>query len=481
MFINLSNHPSDCWGLKQREAAKAYGEIIDIPFPEIGPQWSLSKVKRCALEFFERCKNEIGDAKSASVIHLAGEPTFCFLLAQMLLKAEYVCLSSTTVRAKDNGSHFEFERFREYRLASFEEKNCNKRKIWKSFCDEITQNCRTYLLLIFLFFVEWVAYRAIKEPCELFWYLRYWIWGCILFGCLCTYLIRKSFRQGVSLSIMKRFLNNALGLKFLSFVFILSFLIHISWLADICLDFFVLGKGYFINIVVCLFGIFGLAIIFPIKKRGEKDINPKKRTLLVTGIREISERSLDLLLKPFDEYLNIEKIVILLSSRVLTCIDKGFKEDVEKNTETNKAANAYIKAVENYNQSVNKRIQGHIVCDKLSDFLNDKIQCLYPAYNKRKVECIFSEPVDYNDFDSCYKILRDKLKEVETTTNNTIIHISPGTAIISGVMTIFTIKGQRALIYTRQDNSELESFNIDVWTTKDLLDELWDETSSSEQ
>ena len=35
MFINLSNHSSYNWSIKQLEATHSYGEIIDIPFPAV--------------------------------------------------------------------------------------------------------------------------------------------------------------------------------------------------------------------------------------------------------------------------------------------------------------------------------------------------------------------------------------------------------------------------------------------------------------
>lgn len=37
MLINCSNHPSRLWGDPQKEAAKVYGEIMDIPFPQVNP------------------------------------------------------------------------------------------------------------------------------------------------------------------------------------------------------------------------------------------------------------------------------------------------------------------------------------------------------------------------------------------------------------------------------------------------------------
>ena len=35
MLINLTNHPFTQWCDKQLEAARTYGEIMDIPFPEV--------------------------------------------------------------------------------------------------------------------------------------------------------------------------------------------------------------------------------------------------------------------------------------------------------------------------------------------------------------------------------------------------------------------------------------------------------------
>lgn len=121
MFVNLSNHPSDHWGQKQRQAAGEFGEIVDMDFPSIDPAWSTTEVTECARKYYEQCIDIIGNRKRTSAIHLTGEPVFCFMLAQMLLRDGYVCLSSTTrriasVRDKVKKSRFEFERFRSYKL-----------------------------------------------------------------------------------------------------------------------------------------------------------------------------------------------------------------------------------------------------------------------------------------------------------------------------------------------------------------------------
>ena len=46
MFVNFTNHPSGSWGAAQRRAAQVYGEILDLPFPDVPP--ALSVVAACS-------------------------------------------------------------------------------------------------------------------------------------------------------------------------------------------------------------------------------------------------------------------------------------------------------------------------------------------------------------------------------------------------------------------------------------------------
>ena len=40
MFVNFTKHPSGSWGAAQRRAAQVYGEILDLPFPDVPPALS---------------------------------------------------------------------------------------------------------------------------------------------------------------------------------------------------------------------------------------------------------------------------------------------------------------------------------------------------------------------------------------------------------------------------------------------------------
>ena len=47
-FINHTNHPSSRWEEGQRQAAEAYGTIVDLPFPRIPADWDAQAVHRLA-------------------------------------------------------------------------------------------------------------------------------------------------------------------------------------------------------------------------------------------------------------------------------------------------------------------------------------------------------------------------------------------------------------------------------------------------
>jgi hypothetical protein len=121
VLINLSNHPSANWPEEQLQAASLFGKIVDLPFPAIPPEWDTEQETNTAYEYLDKCKQLLCDKNEKSVVHLAGEPVFCFLLAQLLLKANIACLTSTTERiaVEENGtktSEFRFGGFREYKL-----------------------------------------------------------------------------------------------------------------------------------------------------------------------------------------------------------------------------------------------------------------------------------------------------------------------------------------------------------------------------
>lgn len=120
MLINLTNHPSARWSEKQKAAAEEeFGEIVDMPFPEIreeGCEWYVSDL---ADQYLRKILN-MPDA-SPFVVHLMGEQTFSYALLKRLRARGITCVASTTkriVKEEEPGRKteviFQFERFRRY-------------------------------------------------------------------------------------------------------------------------------------------------------------------------------------------------------------------------------------------------------------------------------------------------------------------------------------------------------------------------------
>lgn len=117
MFINLTNHPFDKWSKEQLEAARNYGEVVDMQFPVIEPTFS----KEDILNLVKECTETIIRMRDVNtVVHVMGEMTFTYNIVNSLKEVGIICLASTTKRntiMMPDGkkmSEFKFVQFREY-------------------------------------------------------------------------------------------------------------------------------------------------------------------------------------------------------------------------------------------------------------------------------------------------------------------------------------------------------------------------------
>ncbi len=114
MFVNFSNHPSELWKDDQIAAAKEYGDIIDVPFPNVLPEFSEDDITRLADESVEK----ILSLKPKCVL-CQGEFTLAFAVIKRLLAAGITTVAACTQRnvtivGDVKMSEFKFSRFRKY-------------------------------------------------------------------------------------------------------------------------------------------------------------------------------------------------------------------------------------------------------------------------------------------------------------------------------------------------------------------------------
>ena len=119
MLINISNHPHAGWQPAQRRAAKAYGNIIDLPFPNIPPEATTDEVETLAKGFINEIRRLIRGYQSPPTVHFMGEMTFTYTLLTMLRNADIPCVASTTERivtieGDTKKTIFKFIQFRPY-------------------------------------------------------------------------------------------------------------------------------------------------------------------------------------------------------------------------------------------------------------------------------------------------------------------------------------------------------------------------------
>lgn len=125
VFINISNHPTTKWSGDQLEAIHSFpnvDKIVDIPFPQINPEWDELDVLQKAEEMFNNIMHQYNDITNDIIFHIMGEMTFVYAFVSMVQKHfghKCICVASTTeriVEEKDGvkTSVFKFKRFRGY-------------------------------------------------------------------------------------------------------------------------------------------------------------------------------------------------------------------------------------------------------------------------------------------------------------------------------------------------------------------------------
>jgi CRISPR-associated Csx2 family protein len=121
ILINLSNHPSSTWSnLQMQAAAEQFGKVVDVPFPDIDPEWEVEQIEQLAQAYLERIEKIAVEHQAKPSVHLMGEYTFCFALVRKLQTIGINCVVSTSQRQatmNPDGTKtimFNFVQFRPY-------------------------------------------------------------------------------------------------------------------------------------------------------------------------------------------------------------------------------------------------------------------------------------------------------------------------------------------------------------------------------
>lgn len=116
MLINFTNHPLTQWSEEQKKAAnELFGEIVDLPFPNIDPYGDEKYIDELAQQYLTKILEHRPQA-----LHIQGEFTFTYRIIELLKTHNIPCYASTThriIEINDDGTRtykFQFVRFRQY-------------------------------------------------------------------------------------------------------------------------------------------------------------------------------------------------------------------------------------------------------------------------------------------------------------------------------------------------------------------------------
>jgi hypothetical protein len=311
------------------------------------------------------------------------------------------------------------------------------------------------------------------------WYL--WaIFGITLITTIVALILIKHYEKESAGKVtrnekMALLIQNSCRGRWADIMYVLAFLLYLNWLPNITL--LCIQENNELSLIrLVVYGIGVFLLVYGKPTFGScKDSKVEERTVLVSGLSTLSITSSgkpnsEAFFMPFDKFPNIEKVEVLLT-------DAFFKGNTKVETSKNSSNNT-----SNSNQSDDNTILGKTL--KYKELMKQKVhsdgsvstadvestlktfilECisLKDNYKGKDVEVIFSEAANYNSFEDCnnksVQLIKSANKKGQAYKDeNMVINITPGTSIVSSVMTLNSIKGDRIMVYVDQTTGELKT------------------------
>lgn len=494
MFINFSNHPYGKWDEKQKLAAEKYGEVKDIPFPEVPPTAGKMELRRMADRCYGEITEAVGEDKKYSVIHLTGEHTLNFLLVSRLLQNGYRVITSTSQRnTVEEGNKkittFEFEQFREYDFMHYPQPSS------KSSAQSSAAVSKWILAALAALDLATVCGMCCLH--SYVWFIIALYIVCAVFIWLLVKWVAKAPLTGFSPVILTKLLGNAIAPSKLGVAYLLVFVIHLGWLTDSTFNIISsvhqgLDVRYFVPLCCSIGGLVCIVGFFPdpYKKKNEDTTKVIVSGMSVIGAKQWTDLNNALVENAIDkvEKTNIFPLVrMLVNHEGETCkmlilksnmqIKKAFspiKMDVKEDStaietlkreiciastysdssETEDARNARKKLYEEYNVEF---LTGKVTAEaEFEKFLTLLIKMFAHFEFPKKLELIkkmeveFTGSCDYNNYADCFDTMAKAIQKYDNDKFEIEFNITPGTALVSSVMTLLAIDGDKKLYYHEQ-------------------------------
>lgn len=314
------------------------------------------------------------------------------------------------------------------------------------------------LVLILLFVLEIFFFKRIDPKCNTFTSLLI-VLGIPLLLSFLFLILKKDFEiiKHAVVLVVKGGASSLAGI-----LLVIFFLIHIGWLSDSLIDYFQ-GKD---NLPIILKILSFLIIPFLInallyKKPLLKVVPNELRDILITALSHNKKENVKLFIDyNFDKTLIEQQKVVTFWNwyPIINILDNytGIKtllviysKEVLANLESDKEENA--RALNAFELMIKSR------------------------YKEREISIIPIVILEMNIFDELFNELKFKIeKQIGSIEDEKVLFgVSSGTALTTASLVFLSMRGQRGLVYQKQDGSnELDEFTVDVLTIQELWDEI---------
>lgn len=325
---------------------------------------------------------------------------------------------------------------------------------------------------------------------------------CIAFFWLIVKFISGLPLVGFSPVILTKLLGNAIVPSWLGVAYLLVFVIHLGWLTDSTFNIISLGgQGLDIRYVVPLCcSVGGLACIVsffpdPYKKKDDGAVKvivsgmslmgqyqwKKLTTALesndITGVKETSIIPLIRMLVNYNEDEKC-KLLILRSDQqtkdVFSPVRIVRKKDSTPmemlKSEISTATTCFASSESENDCKARQTLYEHYGVDfptgsvssdvELKRFLTILIKMFAHFELPDKLELIkrldveFTTPCNYNNYPECFDTMAKAIQEYDDDAHEIAFNITPGTALVSSVMTLLAIDGDKKLYYHEQSSDK---------------------------
>lgn len=294
------------------------------------------------------------------------------------------------------------------------------------------------VIILFLFFGIEYLFRQCSNKGD----LRYFLGGvvfAIVVGVLFYFCWKWKICKMPKYSLLRKLVGNMTNSSvtpWLTFFLVLFALIQLEFIYNkaesLMSDFDIISVVQIIVNVLCLYFSTWL---YPFEEKKSAE----ERTLLVSGIScsledvlSFKDRHIDALIKP----LTLEQCSGLKKMIIIPSFERVKLEPLFENNGCVDFKSFLIKKMENGRPDLLEKI--------------------------RNIEIEISEPTDYDNYEKCVNTIDKVLKEVssEYRSDDTFLHITPGTACLSAAFAPFAMTG-RAIVYISQKSEEASVFDVE--------------------